>query len=77
MIQIQLEPEVEAQLATEARARGMALEHYIVEKLSGAHPASRQDVAAAIETIRRLRRGNTLGGLTTKELVGCGRGTWL
>lgn len=39
MIQIQLEPEIEAQLAAEAQARGMALEHYMAEKLAESCPA--------------------------------------
>jgi hypothetical protein len=69
MIQIQLRPEVEAQLAAEAQARGMALEHYIAEKLSGVQPADQRTVAAAIESIRRLRRGNTLGGLSISDLI--------
>ncbi len=33
MIQIQLEPEIEAQLTAEAQARGLSLDRYIVEKL--------------------------------------------
>jgi hypothetical protein len=73
MIQIHLKPEIEAQLAVEAQARGMALEHYIAEKLAGSKPANQQAVAAAIDGIRRLRRGNTLGGLNITDLIHEGR----
>jgi hypothetical protein len=69
MIQIQLRPEVEAQLVAEAQARGMALESYIAEKLSGSQPASRQAIADAVDGIRRLRKGNTLGGLSIQDLI--------
>lgn len=76
MIQIQLQPEMEAQLAAEAQAHGMALEHYIVEKLAGAGPAQsteRASVAKAIDRIRELRRGNNLGGLSIGDLIDEGR----
>lgn len=71
MIQIQLQPEVEAQLAVEARDRGMALDHYIekiVEARSIQHIRQRS-VAEAIDRIRELRKGNRLSGLNIKELV--------
>ena len=72
MIQIQLQPEIEAQLAAEAQVRGMALEHYIVEKLVGSRPvmgARQHSVGEAIDTIRELRKGNKLGGLKIKDLI--------
>jgi len=72
MIQIQLEPEIETQLAAEALARGMALENYIAEKLTGsctAQLAERRSVAEAVHRIRELRRGNTLGGLSIRDLI--------
>ena len=72
MIQIQLEPEIEAQLTAEARARGLSLDRYIVEKLVGAHTIelSRQrSVGDAIDTIRELRRGSKLGNLQIKDLI--------
>ena len=71
MIQIQLQPEVEAQLAVEAKDRGMALDHYIekiVEARSIQHIRQRS-VAEAIDRIRELRKGNRLSGLNIKELV--------
>jgi hypothetical protein len=48
MIQIQLEPEIEAQLTAEAQARGLSLDRYIVEKLVGARTIEpcRQHTAA-------------------------------
>ena len=39
MIQIQLQPEVEARYAAEAQARGLALDRYIAEKLEKSEPA--------------------------------------
>jgi len=71
MIQIHLQPEVEAQLAVEAHARGLAIEHY-VEKIVSARPAeqvSQRTVAEAIDGIRELRRGNKLGGFKIKDLI--------
>jgi hypothetical protein len=69
MIQIELQPEIEAQLAAEAQARGMALEHYIAEKLSASQPTSRHAVGDAIDQIRSLRKGNTLGALEINGLI--------
>jgi hypothetical protein len=40
MIQLQLQPEYEAQLAAEAQARGMALERYVAEKLKQSEPSA-------------------------------------
>lgn len=74
-IQIQLQPEIEAQLAAEAHARGMALEHYIVEKLAGSSSRANGDhsVSEAIDRIRRLRKGNRLDGVRITELIHEGR----
>lgn len=71
MIRIQLKPEVEAQLAAEAQARGVALHHYI-EKIviaRSVEQAPRCTVAEAIEAIRELRKGNSLSGLNIKDLT--------
>jgi hypothetical protein len=76
MIQIQLEPEVEARLAAEAQARGMALEQYVAEKLSlasGASTAKPNSVSQATDRIRELRKGNRLAGLSSVELIREGR----
>ena len=76
MIQIELHPEVEAQLAAEAQARGLDLERYIAEKLS--EPRSKEgtgqtSVAEAISRIRQLRKGNRLDGVEITELIREGR----
>jgi hypothetical protein len=71
VIQIQLQPEIEAQLAAEAQARGVALDRYI-EKIVIARPVEpirQRTVAEAIDSIRALRKGNTLGDLSLKDLV--------
>lgn len=71
MIQIRLQPEIEAQLAAEAQARGVALDRYI-EKIVIARPVDRihkRTVAEAIESIREQRKGNCLGGLDLKDLI--------
>lgn len=75
MIQLQLQPEVEAQLAAEAQDRGLALDRYI-EKIVKGRPVERverRSVAEAIDRIRELRKGNTLGGLRIKDLIHEGR----
>jgi hypothetical protein len=72
MIQIQLEPETEARLTAEARARGLSLNRYIVEKLAEARPLEpprQRSVGDAIDTIRELRRGSKLGNLQIKDLT--------
>lgn len=72
MIQIQLQPEFEAQLAAEAQARGMALDRYIVETLAESRPRPRsgqRSISDAIQRIRELRQGNRLGGLRIKDLI--------
>jgi hypothetical protein len=71
MIQIQLQPEIEAQLAAEARARGVALDRYI-EKIVISRTVEdpvQHPVAGAIDAIRELRKGNNLSGLKIKDLV--------
>lgn len=76
MIQIDLRPEIQAQLAAEAQARGMALELYIAEKLSQSRSedtSGRNSVAEAIGRIRQLRKGNRLDGIRPGELIRDGR----
>jgi hypothetical protein len=79
MIRLELEPEIEAQLAAEAQARGLALDQY-VEKIVEARPATlcpeqatSLSIAEAIERILELREGTNLGGLSIKELINEGR----
>jgi hypothetical protein len=71
MIQIQLQPEIEAQLAAEAQARGVALSHYIERIVSGRYVEGirQRSVGEAIDAIRELRKGNTIGGLNLKDLI--------
>jgi hypothetical protein len=70
-IHIQLQPEIEAQLAAEARARGAALDRYI-EKIVISRPVEvfgQHAVAEAINGIRELRKGNNPSGLKIEDLV--------
>ena len=72
MIQIQLEPEIEAQLTAEAQARGLSLDRYIVEKLVATRtiePSRQRSVGDAIDTIRELRKESKLGDLQIKDLI--------
>lgn len=71
MIKIQLQPEIEAELAAEAQAQGLALEHYVARIVS-ARPEKhvrQRSVAEAIDAIRELRKGNILGDLSLKDLI--------
>jgi len=68
--------EVEARLASEADARGLPLDRYILEKLVGTgmtREGRQRTVTEAIEGIRELRKGNRLNGLQIKELIEEGR----
>lgn len=61
-------------LAAKARARGVSVEVYIEEMLAGqSSGVSDEDrlqaASAAIDRIRELRKGNTLAGLSTKDLI--------
>ena len=71
MIQIQLQPEIEAQLAAEAQARGVALDQYIekIVRARSVEQVRQRTVGEAIDRIRELRKGNTLGGLKIKDLI--------
>jgi len=79
MIHLDLQPEIEAQLAAEAQARGLALDHY-VEKIVQRHASGHQvdrprphSVADAIDRILELREDSSLGGLTIRDLIDEGR----
>ena len=75
-VTVQLAPELQAQLAAEAQARGLALESYIPIKLaeSGSRPiAEQRAIEKAVEELRALRKDNILGGLPIKELIEEGR----
>jgi hypothetical protein len=75
MIRLELQPEIEAQLAAEAQARGLALDQY-VEKIVQARPIEQpksRSVAEAIDRILELREDTSLGGLKIKDLIEEGR----
>jgi hypothetical protein len=71
MIQIQLQPEIEAQLAAEAKARGEALDRYIEKIVSerSLAPLRKRTIGEAIDAIRELRKGNNLNGLEIDDLI--------
>ena len=75
-VTVQLAPELQAQLAAEAQARGLALESYIPVKLaesSSRTVAEQRAIEKAIDELRILRKDNILGGIPIKELVEEGR----
>lgn len=71
MIQIQLQPEVEAQLMAEARDRGLALDEYVKGLVSAGTvtKVGRRSVGEAVDRIRELRKGNKLDGLQIQDLI--------
>ena len=74
MIQIELQPEIENQLAAQAEACGVTFSEYLKELLvkqaeQPAERVNRRSVDEAIESIRELRKGNKLGGLKIKDLI--------
>ena len=74
MIQLQLQPEMEAQLAAEARERGLALDRYI-QKIVEARPSARQvqdaERSEAVEAMLSFsgKHSATLGGLSLKNMI--------
>ena len=75
MIHLDLQPEIEAQLAAEAQARGLALDQY-VEELVVSRPVQQprtESPAEAVAAIRELRKGNRLQGLKVSDLIHEGR----
>ncbi len=79
MIHLDLQPEIEAQLAAEAQARGIALDR-LIEEMSrsqfGSKPRERvksRTVAEAVDSILRLREETSLDGLKIKDLISEGR----
>ena len=74
MIQIQLRPEVETQLASEASAQGIALDRYIAEIVeahsAAAYPVDEEQCQAVDEMLAfRHQYKATLGGLKLKDLI--------
>jgi len=80
-ITVDIRPEVQAELARQAAAHGLAIEAHAASLLeeavhlpSASHPAPDKERAqAAGARIRELRKGVTLGGLTVRELIDEGR----
>jgi hypothetical protein len=76
-ITVDVRPEVKAELARQAAARGSVIEAYVaslleeVVRLPAVFDKERAQAAAA--RIRELRQGVTLGGLTIRELIDEGR----
>ena len=78
MVQLDLEPELEAQLAAQAQARGLALSSY-VEELVAHHPDVQKPepptrtIQLAINRILELREDTHFGGLSIRDLINEGR----
>ncbi len=76
-ITVDIKPEVQAELARQAAARGRVVEAYVASLLEEAvHLPTgfdKQRAQAAAERIRELRQGVTLDGLTIRELIDEGR----
>jgi hypothetical protein len=76
MLRLELQPDLEAQLAQEAESLGLTIERYI-ERIVEARPAvpaiDRAAVVEAVARIRELRKGNRLDGLKIKDLIHEGR----
>jgi hypothetical protein len=82
IITVDIRPEVQAELARQAAARGSALEIYAADLLESVvhlpsveRPSAydKDRALAAAARIRELRKGVTLGGLTIRELIDEGR----
>jgi hypothetical protein len=76
-ITVDVRPEVQAELARQAAARGSRIEAYVANLLEQAThlPATldKDRAQTAADRIRGLREGITLGGLTIRELIDEGR----
>ena len=74
---MQVTVNVPEELAEQARARGLDVAAYVEEVLAReSEQAAGRDLRAvgeAIDRIRELRKGNTLGGLKIKDLINEGR----
>lgn len=74
MIQIELQPEIESQLAAQAKACGVTFSEYLKELLvkqaeRPAEQTNKRSIVKAIESIRELRKGNKLDGLKISDLI--------
>jgi hypothetical protein len=77
-VRLELEPALEAELASEAHSRGLALDRYVREIVvtrpgSSGKQKTRNSVASAIERILELREETDGTGLIIKDLINEGR----
>ena len=77
MVHLDLHPELEALLAFQAQARGLALDRYLEDVLTAqareSKPERGTSTAEAVGQIRQLRQGLRLDGLAIKDLINEGR----
>ena len=77
MVHLDLDPELEARLASQAQARGLALDRYLEDLLAArareSEPERGTSAAEAVAQIRQLRQGLSLDGLSIKDLINEGR----
>jgi hypothetical protein len=75
MLHVELQPEIEAKLAAEARARGMAADRYaatiLTENMNERQTS--ETPAEAVAAIRQGRKGILLQGLKISDLIREGR----
>ncbi|HEU4981349.1 MAG TPA: hypothetical protein VFT88_01600 [Acidobacteriaceae bacterium] len=74
MIHVRLKPEVEAALAAEAQARGMALDRYLEEIVATRNTTAHEDRSErkrAIEAMMQFARKHSLqsGGQSIKDML--------
>ncbi len=78
MVHLDLQPELEARLASQAQARGLALDRYLEGVLAAQARESRPErgtsAAEVVAQIRQLRQGLRLDGIVIKDLINEGRG---
>jgi post-segregation antitoxin (ccd killing protein) len=74
---MQVTVNIPEEMAQQARARGVAVEAYVEEVLvresQHSAPKDLRVVGEAIDRLRELRQGNTLGGSKIKDLIDEGR----
>jgi hypothetical protein len=75
MIHLDLQPEIEAQLAAEAQSCGLTLDRYVAEIVTArlSEPPATESPAEAVAAIRDLRKGIRLDGLKISDLIQEGR----
>lgn len=77
MMKLDLTPDLQAGLAAQAQQYGLTLEPYVEqvlrERLCEAAPSALTRSQIAGQRIRELRKGVTLGDISTKELLEEGR----